>query len=61
MLDTLRLKFAEGTEAAEMLINTGIDYLMENSPWDSYWGIGKNRKGENNLGCLLMSVRDLFL
>lgn len=28
------------------------------SPYDSYWGWGKDHKGQNRLGHLLMSVRD---
>jgi hypothetical protein len=30
---------------------------VEASPGDDYWGIGKNRKGENKLGKMLMEIR----
>lgn len=32
--------------------------LIENSKMDSFWGIGKNQKGKNMLGKLLMKVRE---
>jgi predicted NAD-dependent protein-ADP-ribosyltransferase YbiA (DUF1768 family) len=32
--------------------------LIENSPKDSYWGIGKNKDGQNWLGKFLMKLRE---
>lgn len=33
--------------------------LYENSPRDSYWGIGKDKKGENYLGIILELIREI--
>lgn len=35
--------------------------LVEDSPSDSYWGWGKDRKGRNELGKIWMELRDWFL
>lgn len=68
----LEAKFAKGTEAADRLACTGIDYLIEYAPWgDSFWGMYRDSKGsligENHLGKLLMErklklidLRDYF-
>jgi ribA/ribD-fused uncharacterized protein len=54
----MRYKFAAGTEAAGLLNATGIDYLVEWAPWgDVFWGVGKDKKGLNWLGQLLMEQR----
>jgi hypothetical protein len=42
---------------AEELLSTGDAYIIEASPYDSYWGEGGNRKGLNMLGQLLMELR----
>jgi N-glycosidase YbiA len=57
MLSGLRLKFAN-PELKELLISTGKKKLIENSPYDKYWGIGPNGKGKNRLGELLMQLRE---
>jgi len=58
MRKALSYKFAPGTEAAELLLATNIDYLVEYAPWgDVYWGVDKNLKGKNMLGKLLMERR----
>lgn len=46
----------------EILLGTKKRELIENSPFDKYWGIGKDGKGKNMLGKLLMELRsDLSL
>ena len=57
MLTGLREKF-KSPELRELLIRTGKQELIENSPYDSYWGIGKKGKGRNRLDVLLMRLRD---
>jgi len=58
MRKALAYKFAPGTEAAELLLATNMDYLVEYAPWgDVYWGVDKHYKGKNMLGKLLMERR----
>ncbi|QLI81611.1 NADAR family protein [Chitinibacter fontanus] len=59
MLTGLREKFSN-PELKELLLSTGKKILIENSPYDSYWGIGQNGKGKNRLGVLLMQLRTEF-
>lgn len=58
MRKALAYKFAPDTKAAELLLATNIDYLVEYAPWgDVYWGVNKNLEGKNMLGKLLMERR----
>jgi len=43
---------------AAKLLDTGDAQLIEESKTDSFWGIGKNGKGKNMLGVLLVERRD---
>lgn len=57
MSELLRKKFSNVT-LAKLLIATGDEELIEGNSWgDTYWGVC-NGVGENNLGKLLMKVRD---
>jgi len=57
MLILLRKKF-NIPELKEKLINTGDAELIEGNTWgDTFWGVC-NGVGENNLGKLLMRVRE---
>lgn len=59
MRDVLAYKFAAETEAAGLLLDTGIDYLVEWAPWgDVFWGVDSDKQGQNWLGRLLMEQRD---
>ena len=59
MRRALGYKFAPGTEAARLLQLTGIDYLVEYAPWgDTFWGVDRNKIGQNMLGKLLMGQRE---
>ena len=40
------------------IIETKNALLLEKSSFDNYWGIGKNRKGKNMLGKIIMQVRE---
>jgi len=50
-------KFLTHRDIQTILLNTGDEWLVENSPRDYYWGCGKDRTGENQLGRMLMRVR----
>lgn len=51
-------KFLQNTELATRLLATGNEHLEERNCWnDTFWGTCKG-VGENNLGKLLMRVRE---
>lgn len=56
MLHALRKKFAP-PKLREILLSTKNRPLIENSPYDRYWGVGKDGSGRNRLGILLMQLR----
>jgi predicted NAD-dependent protein-ADP-ribosyltransferase YbiA (DUF1768 family) len=58
MKEGLRAKFSSNPTLANLLLSTGERRIVENSPRDSYWGIGKDGRGKNRLGALLMEVRE---
>lgn len=60
MLIGLRAKFSQNDEIRKKLLNTGDAVLIENSPYDYYWGAGADGSGKNRLGVLLMQVREEF-
>ncbi len=50
-------KFRQNEGLRNKLLATGDATIVEASPFDSYWGCGKNGLGANNLGKVLMRVR----
>ena len=60
MREILLIKFSENPHLTEKLLLTKNAYLEERLWWrDTFWGYDVNlRRGENNLGRLLMEVRD---
>ena len=57
MKQGLRLKF-QNPQLRSILLSTMDRVLIEDSPYDRYGGVGRDRKGKNRLGCLLMEIRD---
>lgn len=53
-------KFETHAEIQEILILTDHEDLIENSPFDYYWGCGKDGTGQNKLGQILMETRTLL-
>ena len=51
-------KFTQNKDLKKLLLMTGNKILIEDSPRDWYWGIGKDRTGKNKLGELLMRLRE---
>lgn len=39
------------------ILETGDSKIMESSQYDYFWGCGRDRRGENNYGKVLMDVR----
>ncbi len=54
----LRLKIEQNPYVKKKLLQTGDYLICEDSPKDSFWGIGPNRDGRNELGKLWMKLRD---
>jgi ribA/ribD-fused uncharacterized protein len=53
----LENKFLQNRQLAQALLKTYPAPLIEDSPRDYYWGIGKSGNGKNNLGILLTDIR----
>ncbi len=51
-------KFLTHSDIREVLLSTGDEQLVENSPTDYFWGCGADKSGENHLGKILMNVRE---
>lgn len=61
MADVVLAKFQQNPELAEKLIATGDAELIEGNTWgDTYWGVDSKQGGCNELGKILMSVRDVL-
>ena len=59
MRDVLYAKFEEGDLFGELMATADYE-LIEDSKNDSFWGCGKDGKGQNMLGKLLMEIREEF-
>lgn len=58
MFNICREKFNQNPDIAQKLMNTGDTILIEGNYWgDTYWGIC-NGEGQNNLGKILMKIRE---
>ena len=53
-------KFKTHMDIREILLSTGDELLVENSPIDYYWSCGKDGSGKNKLGQILVEVREIF-
>lgn len=53
-------KFETHTDIRDILISTGDEFIIENSPIDYYWGCGADGSGKNMLGQILMEVRQIL-
>lgn len=60
MEEIVYAKFTQNQNLREKLIATGDALLEEGNDWnDTFWGVSlKSGKGKNNLGIILMKVRD---
>lgn len=50
-------KFSQHARLKKLLLDTGKTPLVENAPWDGYWGSGRNGQGKNRMGALLEKLR----
>lgn len=57
MEELLRAKLDSHPYVKKKLLETADCLICEDSPKDSFWGIGKDRNGQNQLGKLWMKLR----
>lgn len=57
MEEIVRLKLKQNPYVKKKLLQTGDLMLVEDSPKDSFWGWGSDRKGRNELGKIWMKLR----
>ena len=57
MEDILRGKLSQHAYVRKKLLETGDMPIVEDSPYDYFWGIGFDRTGENHLGKIWMKLR----
>ena len=57
MESIIRAKLKQNPYVLHKLVQTGKRKIVEDSPKDSYWGWGKDRKGRNELGKIWMRLR----
>jgi len=53
-------KFTTYPDLGALLIATSDQEIIEDSPYDYYWGIGKEGSGKNMLGKILMETREIL-
>lgn len=59
MKRAILIKFSTHIELAKKLYDTGTAIIVENS-LDEYWGCGKLNTGKNNMGKILMEIREII-
>jgi hypothetical protein len=57
MREAVFTKFLVHRDIQAILLATQEAIIVEDSPTDYYWGCGQDRTGQNQLGRILMSVR----
>ena len=57
MYEIVRDKLAQHKEVQDILLSTGDNEIIENSPVDYFWGCGKDGRGRNELGKIWMKLR----
>ena len=57
MREAVLKKFLTHVDIQSILISTGDELIVENSQTDYYWGCGGDHTGQNQLGKILMLVR----
>lgn len=53
-------KFETHADIREVLLSTGDKLIVEQSPTDYYWGCGADGSGKNQLGVILIEVREVL-
>lgn len=58
MEELVRMKLDQNEDVQMILEKTGKRRIVENSPWDDFWGCGPKGDGVNMMGKIWMKVRD---
>jgi len=60
MREVVRAKFSQNPDLLKKLLDTGDAELVEGNGWhDTFWGVDRTTgEGENNLGRILMEIRE---
>ena len=58
MTRAVYIKCRTHDSVADALLNTGEETIIESSSYDYYWGCGRDGRGHNNYGKVLMNVRN---
>lgn len=58
MTELVQAKVAQNEDVKACLLKTDTKKIVENSPWDTFWGIGEDGLGQNHMGKILMEIRD---
>lgn len=61
MQEIIAAKVLQHEDVKNMLLATRGKRIIENSPTDSFWGVGLDGKGQNMMGKILMEIRDIYL
>ncbi|WP_053979803.1 NADAR family protein [Marinagarivorans algicola] len=61
MTRALYSKTIQNTEVEQALLATGEQWIIENSAYEHYWGIGRDQRGDNHLGVIWMDIRRKLL
>lgn len=61
MKEILLAKFKQHEDVKKILKKTKNRKIIENSPVDYFWGLGKAGKGQNMIGKIWMEIRDTKL
>ena len=60
MEEIFRAKAEQHEDVRERLKKTDKRQIIENSPVDSFWGVGSKGDGQNMVGKIWMKIRDLY-
>ena len=60
MKQAVYTKFITNSDLTKKLLDTGNAILVENNLSDNYWAGGKDGKGQNKLGKMLMELRGIL-
>lgn len=58
LYEILSEKVKQHEEVKAVLLATDNEEIIEDNPHDDYWGNGKDGKGQNQAGKILMKIRD---